>query len=45
MEYRGFEIILIAGLFRVMASGFMLGSATTIEKAKILIDNFIYEED
>lgn len=45
MSYKGFEIIPIAGLQRVFDSGFFVGSAITIEDAKNLIDNFIYEED
>ena len=44
MEYRGFDIIKRAGLFMVICTGFVLGSATTMEGAQELIDNFIYEE-
>lgn len=44
MEYRGFDIICKAGMFKVIGNGFMLGSSLTIEGAQKLIDNFIYEE-
>lgn len=44
MEYRAFDIIRKSNLFVVICTGFVLGSATTIEGAKKLIDNFIYEE-
>ena len=44
MSYKGFDIIKrSAGLFWVICSGFMIGSATTIEGAQELIDEFIYQ--
>lgn len=45
MEYKGFDIRWKARLFLVFCTGFMLGSATTLDGAKELIDNFIYLED
>lgn len=45
MDYKGFEIIPIAGWFRVIAYGFVLGSANSVENAKLLINNYIYQED
>jgi hypothetical protein len=44
MEYKGFDIIKRAGLFMVICTGFILGSATTLNGAKELIENFIYNE-
>ena len=45
MEYRGFDIVKKkSGLYWVACNGSVLGTAVSVEKAKQLIDELVYED-
>ena len=45
MEYRGFDIVKKKpGLYWVARNGSVLGTAVSVEKAKQLIDELVYED-